>query len=72
LVLTPLRLPAGAHVIVNCGFLPGENKDPASRLAGQISGRVTITGLMRPPEQRHLFTPADTPEKVFGLPATPF
>ena len=63
LVLTPLRLEGGAAVIVNRGFVPQARSDPAKRAAGQIAGPVTITGLMRPPETRNLFTPADDPAK---------
>jgi surfeit locus 1 family protein len=63
LVLTPLRLENGAHVIVNRGFVPAGRKDAASRAADQIAGPVTITGLMRSPEERNLFTPADEPQK---------
>ena len=64
LVLTPLRLDSGAHVIVNRGFVPVERLDPATRAAGQIEGPVTVTGLMREPESRNLFTPADDPAKA--------
>ena len=61
LVLTPLRLASGAHVLVNRGFVPQELKDPASRRAGAMAGAVEVTGLMRPPESRNAFTPADDP-----------
>ncbi len=63
LVLTPLRLASGARVIVNRGFTPLASKDPATRAAGQIEGETQVTGLMRPPEQRNLFTPADEPTR---------
>jgi surfeit locus 1 family protein len=63
LVLTPLRLASGAYVIVNRGFVPLDLKDPQKRAAGQVEGEVQITGLMRPPEPRNLFTPADNPDK---------
>ncbi len=86
LVLTPLRLASEAFVIVNRGFVPLDRRDPASRPGGQIEGPVHVAGLMRPPEPRNLFTPADHPEKGvyftrdpaliaahFGLaPAAPF
>ena len=62
LVLTPLRLADGSHVIVNRGFVPLARKDPAGRAAGQIAGEVEIAGLMRPPEPRNAFTPADRPQ----------
>jgi surfeit locus 1 family protein len=61
LVLTPLRIASGAIVIVNRGFVPSDKKEPASRLPGQIGGMVTLTGLMRSPEARNFFTPADSP-----------
>jgi surfeit locus 1 family protein len=63
LVLTPLRLASGARIIVNRGFTPLALKDPATRAAGQIDGETEVTGLMRPPEQRNLFTPADEPAR---------
>jgi surfeit locus 1 family protein len=61
LVLTPLRLASGGIVIVNRGFVPENLKDRATRLEGEIAGPVKITGLMRPPEPRNAFTPADDP-----------
>ena len=62
LVLTPLRLADGSRVIVNRGFVPLARKDPASRSAGQPAGEVEVSGLMRPPEPRNAFTPADRPD----------
>lgn len=63
LVLTPLRLEDGSIVIVNRGFVPEARVDPATRPGGQLAGTVTVTGLMREPESRNLFTPADDPGK---------
>ena len=60
---TPLRLADGGIVIVNRGFVPAELKEPAKRAAGQIAGEVTLSGLMRRPETRNSFTPADEPDK---------
>jgi surfeit locus 1 family protein len=85
-VLTPLRLASGGTVIVNRGFVPMDRKEQGSRLAGLIQGETKITGLMRQPEARNFFTPADDPAagnyftrdpdliaKHFGLaPAAPF
>lgn len=61
-VLTPLRLKSGGVVIVNRGFVRQDRKEQNSRLAGLIQGETIVTGLMRPPETRNLFTPADDPE----------
>jgi surfeit locus 1 family protein len=63
LALTPLRLATGAVVIVNRGFVPEDRIDPTTRPAGQVEGEVTVTGLMREPESRNPFTPADDPAK---------
>lgn len=62
LVLTPLRLADGSVVIVNRGFVPESRLAPTSRPAGQVAGVVTVTGLMREPESRNFFTPADDPQ----------
>ncbi len=62
-VMTPLRLPTGAHVLIARGFVPEAFKEPQSRPQGQVQGPVTLSGLMRAPEARNGFTPADTPEK---------
>ena len=62
LVLTPLRLSDGGVVLVNRGWVPSERKNKSSHLAGDPDGAVTIVGLMRGPEPRNAFTPADDPE----------
>lgn len=48
-VYTPLQLADGRYLFVNRGFVPYELKDPARRLAGQVEGEVTVTGLARNP-----------------------
>jgi surfeit locus 1 family protein len=63
LVLTPLRLDDGGYVIVNRGYVDLVHKDPMLRATGQIAGEIRLKGLMRPPEQRNFFTPADDPGK---------
>ena len=62
-VLTPLRLADGSRIIVNRGFVPLDRQEAATRLDGQIREPVTVTGLMRAPESRNLFTPADNAVK---------
>ena len=51
-VLTPLRKPEGGIVFVNRGFITSELKDPAKRSAGQLSGTVRVSGLLRLPKGR--------------------
>jgi surfeit locus 1 family protein len=60
-VLTPLRLKSGGYVIVNRGFVPIDHKEQSTRRVGQIEGETKITGLLRRPEPRNFFTPADDP-----------
>jgi surfeit locus 1 family protein len=63
LVLTPLRLDSGAYVIINRGFVPQDLADPRLRSAGRIEGKTRVTGLMRAPEPRSVFTPKDDPAR---------
>ena len=70
-VLTPLHLASGGTVIVNRGFVPNERLDPATRAAGQVRGPVTVTGLMRSPQERNGFTPADDTAKNQWFTADP-
>lgn len=85
LILTPFKLDSGGIVIVNRGFVTVDLGARSSRPKSQIEGETRVTGLMRPPQTRNLFTPDDEPEKDifftrdpaviaahFGLAAAPF
>lgn len=56
-VYTPLRTAGGRLLMVNRGFVPQAAKAPAARASGQIAGQVTITGLLRKPGRKGMFTP---------------
>jgi surfeit locus 1 family protein len=60
-VFTPARLPGGSIVVVNRGFVPTDRTDAARRPQGALAGLVDVVGVMRWPEIRGLFTPADEP-----------
>jgi surfeit locus 1 family protein len=60
-VLTPLVTPDGVIIFVNRGFVPLDRKNPTTRYEGQISGPITVSGLLRMGEGRSWFTPADDP-----------
>ena len=62
-VFAPARLTGGSIVVVNRGFVPEGKQDPDRRKEGRPSGTVEIVGVMRWPEQRGQFTPADEPQK---------
>lgn len=46
-VYTPLKLASGEFVFVNRGFVPFDRKEAETRADGQVSGSVTVTGLLR-------------------------
>jgi surfeit locus 1 family protein len=46
-VLTPLIRPDGAAVLVDRGWVPADTAHPAARRAGQIEGKVPISGIVR-------------------------
>jgi len=58
-VFAPAQLAGGSIVLVNRGFVPLDRKNAATRAGAAISGIVEIVGVMRWPETRGLFTPAD-------------
>jgi surfeit locus 1 family protein len=60
-VFAPAQLPGGSIVVIDRGFVPVDAKDPATRAEGAPHGVVEITGIMRWPETRGIFTPADDP-----------
>jgi surfeit locus 1 family protein len=57
------RLLGGSVVVVNRGFVPDGKQDSKTRAEGQPKGVVEIVGVMRWPETRGQFTPADEPAK---------
>ena len=62
-VITPLRLADGSIVLVNRGFVPNDLKDPSKRVAGQLSGDVSFTGLLRGADVQTMFVPANEAAK---------
>ena len=62
-VFTPARLEGGARVVVNRGFLPEANKNPATRAAGLADRPIDIVGVLRWPEHAGWFTPAGEPAR---------
>jgi surfeit locus 1 family protein len=48
-VITPLQTADGT-MLVNRGFVPPDRRDVRARAAGQLEGKVTVTGLLRASE----------------------
>jgi surfeit locus 1 family protein len=59
-LMTPLLTERG-YVLVNRGFVPGSRRDPSTRPAGQIAGRVRVTGLLRASEPGGGFLRSNAP-----------
>lgn len=60
-VVTPLKLAGGGYVLVDRGFVPDELKRPESRPLGQVTGPVTVSGLLRRPGPKGYFAPDNDP-----------
>lgn len=61
-IVTPLvRENGGGTVLVNRGWVPTDNKDAATRRKGQVSGAVTVNGLVRLPWPQGWFVPDNDP-----------
>jgi surfeit locus 1 family protein len=61
-VIAPFLLDAGGAVLVDRGFLPISLRADETRKR-EPSGDVTLTGLLRGPQARNLFTPADSQQQ---------
>lgn len=62
-IVTPLREADGTLVLINRGVVPTALKDPATRAAGQPSGPVSVTGILRASEVRGAFVPESDPAR---------
>ena len=56
-VITPLERDDGPAVLVERGWVPAEARDPERRPEGQLTGAVTIEGVLRTRGRRGWFTP---------------
>lgn len=59
-VLTPLET-AQFTLLVNRGFVPKDRRDPKTRVAGNVAGAVTVTGLLRVTEPEGAFLRSNDP-----------
>ena len=61
-IVTPFALTSGGTVLVNRGFAPIEKSLPSQRGETLSSEPGGVSGLMRPDEERSVFTPTDQPD----------
>jgi surfeit locus 1 family protein len=70
MVVTPLALASGGEILVERGFAPASKaEDPALR--APPAGETILTGLLRAPQTRNPFTPADTPARFIWFTRDP-
>ena len=60
-LITPLQTDEGFIILVNRGFVPPENKTPATRPQSQIIGETIVTGLLRITEPKGRLLRANDP-----------
>ena len=60
-LFVPLRRDDGSTIIVNRGFVPAEEKATTLARLGRAAVRARVAGLVRAPEVRTLFLPANDP-----------
>jgi surfeit locus 1 family protein len=60
-VFAPAQLTSGGVVVVNRGFVPEGRQAPGARPDSEGTGGTVMVGVLRWPEPRGLFTPADQP-----------
>ena len=61
-IITPFERGEGAVVLVNRGWVPLENKEPETRLGGQMQGMFRLEGTVVPGGRAGWFTPDNEPE----------
>ncbi|MFO1242832.1 MAG: SURF1 family protein [Rickettsiales bacterium] len=62
-ILTPFKLLDGRIVLLNRGWVPAAKKNPETREQGNITGKISVIGMVRTDRDRNWFTPANQPEK---------
>ena len=64
-VITPVRTDDGRIVLFDRGWVSSAKKDPSTRAAGQIAGRVELTGVVRRTQKQRQFAPDNDPARNF-------
>ncbi|HUY68309.1 MAG TPA: SURF1 family protein [Alphaproteobacteria bacterium] len=62
-VLTPMKLTDGRELLVDRGWIPYADKDPATRARSQFSRPITVHGVLRLPHAGMWPAPANDPAK---------
>ncbi len=60
-VVSPLRQDNGTTILINRGFVPADRREAASRAAGETTGAIQVTGLLRITEPGGAFLRSNDP-----------
>lgn len=64
-VITPLVRADGSQVLINRGWIHADNRDPATRQAGQVEGMQRVEGLLVLGSEEHWITAENRPDENF-------
>ncbi len=64
-IVTPFEIAGGPVMLVDRGWVPLDRKMPPDRPEGQLEGRVTVTGILRPGHRPSWLTPDNRPDRNF-------
>jgi len=62
-IVTPMQLESGETILVDRGWVPETKKLPDSRPQGQLSGTVTMDGVIRRVQHQAFMQPDNEPDK---------
>jgi len=62
-IVTPFQPDGGTAVLINRGWVPENRKLPATRQAGEMTGPVSVTGVIRLPQKQTWFQPDNEPDR---------
>jgi len=66
-IMTPLVMDDGATILVNRGWVPNERHLPDTRSEGQVTGEVSVEGVIRRQTTPGVFVPDNQPEDNLWL-----
>ena len=70
-IVTPFQLVDGRIILINRGWVSEDYRDPAKRAFSQLTGPVTVAGILRRPGVKGYFVPENEPDNGFWFPLVP-
>ena len=70
-IVTPFQLDDGRIILINRGWVSEDYRDPAKRGFSQMTGPVTVAGILRRPGVKGYFVPENEPDNGFWFTLVP-